>query len=975
MSDEEKGHVRPRLLQLLDHECDDQIALQIAIAIAKVARIDYPKQWPTLFTELLARLPMSNHPTEDVQSTLIARRSFLVLHHVIKELSSKRLASDQEAFRQVSEQLTGPLWTQWESDTGRILKAHSQLPVSDASHSSSHHNGDLKSAESPDVYLAFERWHQALKALRRMLMFGFPSDAKTLEHVSAVFHAAPCIINYLDQFLSSCAVSSSKMSVSSTLALLEKSTVNLVKTLRHLQDAHPWTFLHCGALVSSLKILCKEVSCPRISSSVYRNAFLRHAFQLMSSSLECPSYKGSVSSLSIRAGRGRELSDKLKHLANEACPLIKDFWTHHNERMVELLISQYFLLTPYELELWEHSGEEFHAQFDHASKDSSVRACAEAAFLALVESDRARLGPFVALLLQRVCAPNAPSAFEDGASNMRSYDPGCRFYLIKAAVYHAALVGAYGLHEYVDFTFWLHSSLLQDTRTTAPLYRPVRRAAICLFKTWIPTIRKEDKDSIYETLITAISDPDLSISLAGVASLHALVDDWDFDEVEFAKFVSPTVESLSRLLQMTMELEAQLDIFSLLNVIIDRSSDEVSRHTRILLQLLPSAWHQSEGQSLLKIQILLAFQRLVHALGPESTITYHYLLPILDSSVSSQNPNESSIVEDGLLTWLVTLRHAPSFHPALLVPLPHLLGLLESSTEYLPVGARILTSCVMLAGGEVLSKHGTDIVRILLNFVGNVTDRGMALVLSVVDTIIAMYPQEGYILCCPLLISLLRIVHGGKQSGYVIVTALNIFGRLLLTNPQSFMEVMSRIEPDSVPLPLKTENMNSSGFRGSDDAQLLIVATLDVWLKHFGSINQAAGRKLAALSFLALLSFKIDGILKRMEAILGNVAAVWSELEAEGSSAGYFGADFLASSAVPRDDDLPMVVNVEEAEGESERRKRIFNASSIAKMKISQFARQQLELLSRTHGDAAIQNALSPPLLEQLNVMMKSSTV
>ena len=71
-----------------------QFATQVAVIFAKVARIDFPRDWPALFSDLLGKL-------QNV-STLLARRTFLVLHHILKELATKRLASDQRNFAEVS---------------------------------------------------------------------------------------------------------------------------------------------------------------------------------------------------------------------------------------------------------------------------------------------------------------------------------------------------------------------------------------------------------------------------------------------------------------------------------------------------------------------------------------------------------------------------------------------------------------------------------------------------------------------------------------------------------------------------------------------------------------------------------------------------------------------------------------------------------------------------------------------------------
>ena len=66
----------------------------MAVVFAKVARIDYPRAWPSLFTDLLQQMQSQN--------TLVMRRVYLVLHHALKELASKRLSSDQKAFAEVN---------------------------------------------------------------------------------------------------------------------------------------------------------------------------------------------------------------------------------------------------------------------------------------------------------------------------------------------------------------------------------------------------------------------------------------------------------------------------------------------------------------------------------------------------------------------------------------------------------------------------------------------------------------------------------------------------------------------------------------------------------------------------------------------------------------------------------------------------------------------------------------------------------
>jgi hypothetical protein len=91
LSEEEKAHLRGRLLGLLEQP-DQQLAVQVAVVLSKVARYDFPRAWPALFSDLLAQLAGAGQ--------LLQRRVHLALHHVLKELASKRLAADQRNFEQ-----------------------------------------------------------------------------------------------------------------------------------------------------------------------------------------------------------------------------------------------------------------------------------------------------------------------------------------------------------------------------------------------------------------------------------------------------------------------------------------------------------------------------------------------------------------------------------------------------------------------------------------------------------------------------------------------------------------------------------------------------------------------------------------------------------------------------------------------------------------------------------------------------------
>ena len=81
--------------------CSFQLAIQLAVLIGKVARMDCPRQWPELLPSLIESITTVN-------DELRQQRVLLSFYQVIKGLSSKRLAHDRKVFEEVKHKLLGP---------------------------------------------------------------------------------------------------------------------------------------------------------------------------------------------------------------------------------------------------------------------------------------------------------------------------------------------------------------------------------------------------------------------------------------------------------------------------------------------------------------------------------------------------------------------------------------------------------------------------------------------------------------------------------------------------------------------------------------------------------------------------------------------------------------------------------------------------------------------------------------------------
>ena len=78
----------------------------------------------------------------------------------------------------------------------------------------------------------------ALQALRRLIVFGFQSDARTLEPVAVVSQTVPVLLQALQTLL---AARPAKGAPRSQLAvMLDRGLIKLAKVITNVQEAHPW---------------------------------------------------------------------------------------------------------------------------------------------------------------------------------------------------------------------------------------------------------------------------------------------------------------------------------------------------------------------------------------------------------------------------------------------------------------------------------------------------------------------------------------------------------------------------------------------------------------------------------------------------------------------------------------------------------------------------------------------------------------
>ena len=927
---EEKQRVKEGLLGLMC-DPDNQISIQIAVALSKIGRVEYPKEWPQLFDVLLQRMQGG--------TGLVLKRAYMVLYLLLKELSSKRLAVDQKNFETLCASVYGRVMPCWVEDVQQCSAMVQQISSS---------GGDEEK-----ILETLERIVLQIKCIKRILVYGFPSDASSLEMVNGIRESSPFIVQTMSAWLDAGYVFAGINNIKLCDAF-GRATLKILKLLEGIQEKHCWAFAASGSLIPYLELLCTEIASPRVAK-VHQVSFNKEVMASLFSVLKCPGYRGSSSSLVMTAGKAREQKSQLEKMASDIRPLLDTFWSNHRDaNLLVLIVTRYFVLSYDELVAWETDGEGFHQDVEHAAKEETLRGRAELLFNALLESNRKELS-VVVINMMRQC--NMETVEIRAQATLSLTSPGA---LHIAAVFHALALGAYELYDHIDFTEMLHGYILPIISPGSSVAAPLRRESLKLISYWVTKLKPHDRPAVYSILLSILQEEDCAMYLMSCSVLQALMEDWEFDVEQFRPFATDAVRLLISILSNVNEYESQLEVFSVLNLVIDHLQEKTIECAPMILNMIPTLWESSEGQSLLRIQIMLALQRLVHALGTQSPMTYVVVLPILKFVIDSSNSDPANILEDGLCLWIVVLRHVPEPNPDVVGPLASMLQIMQQSSEYILTGTRCISSSILLYGDELLERYGDEINTALGLYIGTVKDKAMVDVLACIDTIVQACPRLGVQCMAETLSALLVDIFKEERGIVVIVPFTIILCRLVLQSPDQIIQLFKytcQVREQGVLEILNTKLEVHQSYTNASPHERLLACYLDLWTDTFDGIGQTGMRKIAALGLSSFLTLKIPTVVNRCSEMISHIISVWFELEGPDAEIDPISLSFPIAGMGPKDDFIPVSVDLEEAEGESFRRQVLFTRSPITTLKIGQHFRDNMMQALQTHG-AVLQQAV-----------------
>ncbi|KAG4377756.1 hypothetical protein GLYMA_18G203900v4 [Glycine max] len=938
ISNEEKMHLRQKLLmysreendQILCHGdmdawfwLDLMIALMLAVLISKIARIDYPKEWPDIFLVLSQQLQSAN--------VLASHRIFLILFRTLKELSTKRLTSDQRNFAEISSHFFDYSWRLWQSDVQTILHGFSSLSRS----------CNLNAEDQPhELYLTCERWLLCSKIVRQLIISGFQSDSKCFQEVRPVKEVSPVLLSAIQSLLPY--YSSFQKQYPKFWDFVKRACTKLMKILVAFQGRHPYSFGDKFVLSSVLDFCLNRITDPEPYLLSFEQ-FLIQCMVMIKNILECKEYKPSLTGR-VMDENGVTLELMKKNISSAVGGVLTSLLP--TERIVHLcnvLISRYFVLTASDLEEWYRNPESFHHEQDMVQWTEKLRPCAEALYIVLFETNSQLLGPVVVSLLQE-SMNNCPTPVTEITPAL----------LLKDAAYGATAYVYYELSNYLSFKDWFNGALSLELSNEHPNLRIIHRKVAVILGQWVSEIKDDTKRPVYCALIRLLQGKDLSVRLAACRSLCLHIEDANFSEREFVDLLPICWDSCFKLFEEVQEFDSKVQILNLISILIGHVS-EVIPFANKLVQFFQKVWEESSGESLLQIQLLVALRNFVVALGYQSPICYNILLPILENGIDINSPDELNLLEDSMLLWEATLSHAPSMVPQLLQYFSRLVEIMERNFDHLQVAVNIIEDYIILGGNNFLSMHATNIAKILDLVIGNVNDKGILSVLPVVDILIQCFPMDVPPLISSTLQKLIVICLSGgddhdPSKTSVKASSAAILARLLVMNTNSLAQLASD--------PSTSQLLQTASIPVQENILLCLV---DIWVDKVDNVSSIQ-KKTIGLALSIILTLRLPQVLDKLDQILSVCTSVIlgrnDDLTEEESSGD------ISSSTSPDEGTIP---------SKEFRKRQIKFSDRINQLSLEDCVRENLQTCAAIHGESfnAAMSSMHPSAFAQLKQALK----
>ncbi|KAJ2554772.1 hypothetical protein EV175_002480 [Coemansia sp. RSA 1933] len=900
----EKQTVCQHLLDYFDEE-DPQIAVQYCLAVARIARWDFPRVRPEFADDLLARIHAIAQDTQmdAVRRHRIELNVLYTMHLFVKTLCQRSLPLERQALRRITPSVfatIAPIYAERLRQLQHVLNTH---PVS-----------------SPDAQALLKTIRMCLKSLRRLLVFGYAKieDADAVAHEFYVASSSHQSVFY-DLYR---ALTPGQRD---SLAAMPLRKIVLIygKMYMDFQNSHALRFITTLGVQPMLSWYWDQISAeaPKLvptldpPSASAADTIVLEPLLIQGLTL----HKNVVKNFFYSPDDEGNMDDEVR-----VCRQVIDTQIITPERvahMADLLLRCYLPLKPRDLEQWQDDPEAWLADEGSDYWNFDVRRCAEHLFMDLVNQHS---GQIAALLVAAVNQPDNQA------------DPSMAFYQ-REGKYAALGLCANDLYDSFDFCSWLKEHRVSES---SPGGAANWRIA-WLIGRWVPVKFAVDERPHAYSILLELARPEepLVVRIEALTSLLRCIDDWDFDASQFSPFLALSFERIAGVLSNVETAESRMRIVNFLSTLVQRMQREVVPFADAIIQMIPPLWQSAESENMYQTAILVLITKLVEALGTQATALQDFVAPLIAHSIDLNTHAHVYLMEDGIELWLILLRNSTALGDPLLALAQHIPALLENNTEMLKMVLRLVESYFLLSAERTFQHSGASILDALHALVANtnLATRAVNVGYNALNVMVQCTPLE---LCAAplqhsniLWTAFTRIVDK-KEPALALTYHLGFLSRVAVQYPALFMEFLS-----------------------SQDTEHAAIFC-DHWIELHDDLTQIPARRLHAFGLAVAIATTNDGVL----GALPRMVPLWNEIISDtGSSALYNNPDSDYDSTGGFDNEAVVA--------ENQRRTTLLTNDPVYTMDFRLVLTQGMAECERLNGSARFNAILALAHAEQLEML------
>ena len=854
---DDKQVIRSRLATSILEEPDNRLALQNALVVAKIARYEYPNDWPEAISSFLDAIRAS------VSQPLRMLRALLTLLRIIKELSTGRL----QRSRQYLQAATPEIISLIDSTFRHFVESWLNRP---------------NSVEMQQSLLA-------IKILRRLLISGYEHPNRNQEAASLWSFSYQTSIRIIPLIHSDAPNLPNDLSV-----LLGRHALQFAKLHHGMARDHPAAFAllpdalgliqsYWGWIVDfgknsfgSEKIAPSAISSAKIGNdgdandqSIGEKIILKGLLII----------RACVKMVHNPAQTFKYHTPEDKDEKNKATERVRNHVLRDSfvREVMQVLMERFFVFRASDLREWQEEPEEWEKREEGEGEDweFSVRSCSEKLFLDL------------AINYKEIIVEPLLRSFS--MVTRQEYDE----ILFKDSVYSAIGLSASVIHPELDFDAFIRDVLVKEMQRQTPGYNVIRRRAAILLAQWISIKISQDTRpvvyQIYQHLLNrndALNDQVVRVT-AG-RQFQTIANDWEFQAAQFLPYAEGTLAQLIRLIEEVELTDTKMALLNTVSIIVERLEQHITPFAQPIVTLLPSLWDQSGEEHLMKQAILTILARLLNSMRAESLPLHHITFPIIRGAIEPDSETQIYLLEDALDLWTVVLAQTPSgsASPDLLDLMRYIYPIYELGSENLRKALEIAESYLLLSPSHVLSDGvRVQLLTTLTDLIGRLRPEANGYLCSLVENMIRYaYKLGGEEAVSQLTSDLVQTGFFGKISEGLrgSWTAHCTTGPLAKEPPvdgmmeTDYFSILARLV-----LGCTNAFFQACQITTNTDLESTMKWLLEEWFSHFENIGDPKSRKLMCLALTKLLGTRQPFILLNLQSLVSMWTDVVTELRGD----------------------------------------------------------------------------------------------